>query len=155
RDNNRVFSGMFCRFPATLNIGYGDRVAQIPAELVSGSYFSRLDVGTVLGRTIAPDDDAVPDSAPVVVLSYSFWRSYFDGDRSIVGRTINLNGYAMTVIGIAQPGFDGVNLGVPAKVFRSHHDEDGDDASLRRPQRPAPQAGLGHRIRAPQARRQP
>jgi predicted permease len=70
-----------------------------------------------LGRTIAPDDDAVPDSRPVVVLSYSFWRSYFDGDRSIVGRTINLNSYAMTVIGVAQPGFDGVELGVPAKVF--------------------------------------
>ncbi len=117
RDNNQVFSGMFCRFPATVTIGYGDRAAQIPAELVSGSYFSILGVGAALGRTIAPDDDAVPDSRPVVVLSYSFWRSYFDGDRSIVGRTIALNSHAMTVIGVAQPGFDGVELGVPAKVF--------------------------------------
>jgi len=117
RDNNQTFSGMFCRFPATVTIGYGDRVAQIPAELVSGSYFSTLGVGTALGRTIAPDEDAVPDSAPVVVLSYSFWRSYFDGDRTIVGRTIALNSQAMTVIGVAQPGFDGVELGVPAKVF--------------------------------------
>jgi predicted permease len=117
RDNNQVFSGMFCRFPATVTIGYGDRAAQIPAELVSGSYFPILGVGAALGRTIAPDDDAVPDSSPVVVLSYSFWRSYFDGDRTIVGRTIALNSHAMTVIGIAQPGFDGVDLGVPAKVF--------------------------------------
>jgi len=117
RDNNQVFSGMFCRFPATVTISGGDRAAQIPAELVSGSYFPILGVGAALGRTIAPDDDAVPDSRPVVVLSYSFWRSYFDGDRSIVGRTINLNSYAMTVIGVAQPGFDGVELGVPAKVF--------------------------------------
>ena len=52
-----------------------------------------------------------------MVLSYSFWRSYFDGDRKIVGRTIALNSHAMTVIGVAQPGFDGVELGVPAKVF--------------------------------------
>ena len=117
RDNNQVFSGMFCRFPATVNIGYGDRAAQISAELVSGSYFPILGVGAALGRTIAPDDDAIPDSSPVVVLSYSFWRSYFDGDRTIVGRTIALNSHAMTVIGIAQPGFDGVDLGVPAKVF--------------------------------------
>src|SRR5215471_859828 len=117
RDNNQVFSGMFCRFPAIVTINEGDRAAQISAELVSGSYFPILGVGAILGRTIAPDDDAVPDSGPVVVLSYSFWQSYFDGDRSIVGRTINLNGYAMTVIGIAQPGFDGVNLGRPAKVF--------------------------------------
>jgi predicted permease len=117
RDNNQVFAGMFCRFPATVTISGGGRAAQIPVELVSGSYFPILGVGAALGRTIAPDDDAVPDSRPVVVLSYSFWRSYFDGDRSIVGRTINLNSYAMAVIGVAQPGFDGVELGVPAKVF--------------------------------------
>jgi predicted permease len=117
RDNNQVFSGMFCRFPATVSITGGDRAAQISAELVSGSYFPILGVGTALGRTIAPDDDAIPDSRPVVVLSYSFWRNYFDGDRSIVGRTIALNSQAMTVIGVAQPGFDGVELGVPAKVF--------------------------------------
>src|SRR5580698_5258715 len=117
RDNNQVFSGMFCRFPATVTLGYGDRAGQIPAELVSGSYFPILGVGAALGRTIAPDDDAVPDSQPVVVLSYSFWQSYFDGDRTIVGRTIALNGHAMTVIGVAQPGFDGVELGAPARVF--------------------------------------
>jgi predicted permease len=117
RDNNQVFSGMFCRFPATVAIGYGDRPAQIPAELVSGSYFPILGVEAALGRTIAPDDDAVPDSRPVVVLSYGFWRSYFHGDRTIVGRTVALNSHAMTVIGVAQPGFDGVELGVPAKVF--------------------------------------
>jgi predicted permease len=117
RDNNQVFSGMFCRFPATVTIGHGDRAAQIPAELVSGSYFPILGVRPALGRAIAPDDDAVPDSVPVVVLSYSFWLSYFDGDRGIVGRTIALNSHAMTVIGVAQPGFDGVDSGAPAKVF--------------------------------------
>jgi hypothetical protein len=117
RDANQVFSGMFCRFPATVTLGYADRAAQISAELVSGSYFPTLGIGAVLGRTIAPGDDAVPDSEPVVVLSYSFWRSYFLGDRTIVGRTIALNGHAMTVIGVAQPGFDGVELGGPVKVF--------------------------------------
>jgi predicted permease len=117
RDNNQVFSGMFCRFPATISIGYGDRAAQIPAEFVSSSYFPILGVGATLGRTIDPDAAAVPDSGPVVVLSYGFWRSYFNGDRKIVGRTIALNSHTMTIIGVAQPGFDGVELGVPAKVF--------------------------------------
>ena len=117
RDNNQVFSGMFCRFPAIVTISGGDQAAQIPAELVSGSYFSTLGVSAALGRTIAPEDDAIPDNSPVVVLSYSFWRTYFNADRGIVGRTIALNSYAMTVIGVAQPGFDGVDLGVAAKVF--------------------------------------
>lgn len=117
RDNNRVFSGMFCRFPANVTIGYGNQVAQIPAELVSSGYFRTLGVRAILGRTIGHDDDSVPDSKPVIVLSDSFWHSYFDGDENVVGRTIALNGQAMTVIGVAQPGFDGVDLGSPAKVF--------------------------------------
>jgi predicted permease len=117
RDNNQVFSGMFCRFPTSVTFGYGDHAAQIQAELVSGSYFPVLGVGPALGRMIAPDDDTVPDSRPVVVLSYNFWRSYFNGDRTIVGRTIALNSYKMTVIGVAQPGFDGVEIGRPAKMF--------------------------------------
>lgn len=117
RDNNQVFSGMFCRFPARVTIGYGDQVGQISAELVSSAYFQTLGVAAVLGRTISHDDDSVPDSKPVVVLSYSFWQSYFDGDPNIVGRTVTLNNQPMTVIGVAQPGFDGVEMGEPAKVF--------------------------------------
>ncbi len=76
-----------------------------------------LGVNATLGRTITPGDDRVPDGHPVAMLSYSFWRSYFHADRSILVRTISLNGYSMTVIGVARPGFDGVELGNPAKVF--------------------------------------
>ena len=117
RDNNRVFSGMFCRFSTPVTLGDGDRAAQVTAELVSSSYFSVLGVDMALGRPIAPQDDSVPDSHPVVVLSYSFWQTYFNSDRIIVGRTIAINRHNMTVIGVAQPGFDGVELGNPAKVF--------------------------------------
>ena len=117
RDNNRVFNGMFCRFPTDVSLGDGDRAAQVTAELVSGSYFSVLGVDMALGRPIAPQDDSVPDSQPVVVLSYSFWQAYFNSDRTIVGRTIALNSHKMTVIGVAQPGFDGVEFGNPAKLF--------------------------------------
>jgi predicted permease len=117
RDNNQVFSGMFCRFPASVTIGYSDHAVQIPAELVSSAYFQTLGVKAAFGRVIGQDDDFIPDGKPVVVLSYSFWRSYFNGDRNILGRTISLNGYAMTVIGVAQSNFDGVDLGSPANVF--------------------------------------
>ena len=117
RDNNRVFSGMFCRFPASVTVGHADSAAQVTAELVSGSYFSILGVGAALGREIGPQDDAVPDGHPVVVLSYSFWQTYFNSGRNIVGRTIPINSHRMTVIGVAQPGFDGVDPGNPAKLF--------------------------------------
>lgn len=117
RDQNKVFSGMFCSFPTLVTVGYGERADQASAELISGSYFSVLGVDAVLGRTIGHDDDNVPDSKPVVVLSYSFWRDYFNRDRTIIGRTIALNGHNMTVIGVAQPGFDGVEIGNLAQMF--------------------------------------
>jgi len=117
RSRNQVFSDMFCRFPATVTLNYGDRAGQVMAELVSGAYFSTLGVEAALGRTIAPSDDVLPDSHPVVVLSYSFWQAVFNADRTMIGRRVAINGHAMTVIGVAQPGFDGVELGNPAKMF--------------------------------------
>ncbi len=92
RGNNQVFSEMFCRFSTHVTIGYSDQTVQISAELVSSTYFQTLGVEAVLGRTISHDDDSVPDGKPVVVLSHSFWQSYFDGDHNIIGRTIALNG---------------------------------------------------------------
>jgi predicted permease len=117
RDNNHVFSGMFCRFPASISLGYGNHPERVNAELISGSYFPVLGVSAAMGRTITPDDDRIPDGHPVVMLSYSFWQTHFGSDRAIIGKTIALNGHNMTVIGIARPGFDGVELGNPAKVF--------------------------------------
>jgi hypothetical protein len=52
-----------------------------------------------------------------VVLSYSFRQSYFSADRTIADPSIVLNGHKMTVIGVAQLGFDGVEIGNPAKLF--------------------------------------
>src|SRR3984893_18681303 len=117
RDGNQVFSGMFCRFPTSISLGYGDRTERVPAELVSGSYFPVLGETAIIGRTLTPDDDRVPGGHPVAMLSYSFWQSRFSSDPSIVGKQIVANGYTFTVIGVSQAGFDGVELGYKSKVF--------------------------------------
>src|SRR5215471_9137613 len=117
RDGNQVFSGMFCRFPTSISLGYGDRTERVSAELVSGSYFPVLSVTAIIGRTLTPDDDRVPGGHPVAMLSYSFWQSRFSSDPSIVGKQIVTNGYTFTVIGVSQAGFDGVELGYKSKVF--------------------------------------
>jgi predicted permease len=117
RGGNEVFSDMFCRFPTAVIVGDNERATRATAELVSASYFKVLGVGAALGRTIAPDDDNVPDGQPVVVLSHSFWRNYFNADPAIVGRSIVLNGHDMTIIGVAQAGFDGVTVGNAAQMF--------------------------------------
>jgi hypothetical protein len=67
---------MFCQFPATVTVGYGDRAAQIPAELVSGSYFPTLGVGTALGRAIV---EVLP---PEAVAEYHDWLAV--GNRVVI-----------------------------------------------------------------------
>ena len=117
RDNNHVFSGMFCRFPNYASLSFGGQTERVSMELVSGTYFPVLGVGAALGRTFTPEEDKVPNGHPLVMLSYAYWKSRFASDRTIIGKTVVVNGHNMTVIGVAQPGFDGVELGFTARIF--------------------------------------
>jgi len=117
QDHNEIFSGMFCRFPTRVSLTFGGQAERVEAEMVSGTYFSILGVTTALGRTIAPEDDRIPDGAPVVMLSFNYWKQRFAGDPAILGKTLTVNKYPMTVIGVAQAGFDGVELGFSPKIF--------------------------------------
>jgi len=79
------------------------------AEFVSGNYFHTLEVGPLLGRALTADDDRI-GAAPAVVMSYRAFEQSFGSDRSLVGRTIFVNGREMTLIGIAPAGFFGETL---------------------------------------------
>jgi predicted permease len=71
---------------------------------VTENFFTMLGVRSALGRTLVADDAA----RSVVVLSYAAWQSRFSGDSSVVGRRILLRGYPFQVVGVAQPGFEGL-----------------------------------------------
>jgi putative ABC transport system permease protein len=117
RDHNEAFSDMFCRFPTSASLSFGQQSERVSVELVSGTYFSTLSVVPAMGRILTPEDDVVPSGHPFVVLNYNFWKTRFAGDPQIVGKTLNLNNYKMTVVGVAQAGFDGVELGFSPKIF--------------------------------------
>ncbi len=97
RDHNEVFSDMFCRFPNSASLSFGQQSERVSVELVSGTYFSTLGVVPALGRILTPEDDVVPSGHPFVVLNYNFWKTRFAGDSQIVGKTLTLNNYKMTV----------------------------------------------------------
>ncbi len=115
--NNRVFSGMFCRFPTSVSLSFGGQTGRVSAELVSGTYFPVLGVGAVLGRTFTPEEDQTPGGHPLVVLGHDYWRTRFAADPSVVGKTLILNGHDMTILGVAAAGFDGVQLEFVPQVF--------------------------------------
>jgi predicted permease len=83
----------------------------IAGQFVSGSYYQMLGVPFALGRPILPEDDDQPGAHPVAVLSYTFWESRFARDPNVLGRTIRLNGYPFTIIGVSAPEFFGLHVG--------------------------------------------
>jgi len=69
-----------------------------------------------VGRLISDDDDKVRGDGYVAVLSYNYWRNRFGGDPGIVGRSITINNHTLTIIGVSQAGFDGLDIGAVANV---------------------------------------
>jgi predicted permease len=117
RDQSPVFDGVICRFAASSSLGYAGVTERVSAELVSGNYFEVLGVRPRAGRLITPDDDRVPGAGTVVVLGYDYWQSRFAGKTEIIGQTVRINNHPMTVIGVAQAGFHGVDLGYNPQVL--------------------------------------
>ena len=117
RDHNQVFSGMFCRFELPLSMSFQGKTERVEGELVSGNYFPVLGVTPAAGRLFNAGDDTTPNANPLAVLSYNFWRTRFAGDPSVIHKTLVLNGHDMTIVGVAQRGFNGVELGYSTQVF--------------------------------------
>ena len=86
-------------------------------DLVSGGFFQVLGVRAAHGRLFTPDDDRVPSGHPVVVLGHGLFERSFGGDPSAVGRTVDINNHPMTIVGVAPPGFNGVEVGSAVDVY--------------------------------------
>ena len=93
-----------------------------------------MGVEPELGRAFRPDEDQVPGRDAVVMLGHDFWQREFGADRSIIGRTVRLNGIDFTVIGVTPAGFTGLDQYIRYDVLRAAHDV---AAPHRRSQRPA------------------
>ena len=79
------------------------------SEFVSGNYFSMFGIGPYVGRVITPPDDR-KGADPVAVMSYRTWQQKYGQDPAVVGASFSMNGNAVTVVGIAPPGFFGDRL---------------------------------------------
>ena len=117
QQQKQFFDGVFCRAATTINFSTGGEPRLTAAELVSGTYFSVLGVSPALGRLLTIDDDQVPGSSPVVVLSYDFWKNQFGGTQDIVGRKVLVNQHPMTIVGVAAPAFHGIDVGETPSVW--------------------------------------
>ena len=117
RDHNQVFEGVLARYPIGLSMTWHDQTERINGDVVSGNFFHVLGVNAAIGRTFTDDDSRTPGGNPVAILSYEFWRRRFGSDPSVLNQTILLNAHPMTIVGVAQRGFQSVGIGEAPSVF--------------------------------------
>jgi predicted permease len=117
RDRSDVFDGMFCRYAFPVQIGAAEGTERASGEMISGTYFPVLGVRPALGRLFGPDEDRAPGASPYVVLSHGYWTSRFNRDPNILGKALTVNNQPLTIVGVAEEGFAGVDVGEPVNVF--------------------------------------
>jgi len=117
RDQNSMFAGMLCMFPAQVGVQWHNTPSLANSELVSGNYFSLLGVQPAAGRLLIPEDSATRGSSPFVVLSYRYWTQHFAADPSVINQGISINGNPFTIVGVVQPGFNSVIAGTIPDLF--------------------------------------
>jgi predicted permease len=92
-------------------IGRGETPPTIHAAWVGPRYFSVLGVGAPsLGRYPTEDESRVDHPAALAVISFAQWRDRFGGEAGAIGRTLELSRTTYTIIGVAPPGFAGVDV---------------------------------------------
>ncbi len=96
--------------PAGVRVSSAGPAGAAFLQLVSGNYFSVLQVQPLLGRAILPSDEEVGGRNPVAVLSYHYWRTNLGSDPSVVGRSFTIDGMPVTIVGVAPPRFFGIKV---------------------------------------------
>jgi predicted permease len=119
RDRSRSFEGLAAFTYITAGFTADPRLAPKlkMGMLVSDNLFALMGVEPTLGRTFRPDENQVRGRDAVVVLGPAMWEQEFGSDPAILGRTVRINGFDFTVIGIAPAGFNGMNQYVRSDFF--------------------------------------
>jgi predicted permease len=107
RDQSGVFAELAAFEGTRFSLSSGGEPERVRGQIVSGNFFSVLGTPMRLGRPLTPDDDRTPGAHPVIVISHELWQRRFEGDPSVIGRKLIVNGAPFTVVGVASERFNG------------------------------------------------
>jgi putative ABC transport system permease protein len=118
RDKQDIFSGVFAynTWDTRFSLTDGDEKRGVSGLYVTGDFFRTLGVPAILGRTLQASDDQ-PGALPVCVIGYGLWRRQYGQSRSVIGRTIVLDGHPFQLVGVTPRSFFGLEVGNQAEVF--------------------------------------
>jgi len=113
----KALSPLFAFGPERATLTLKDGSYALMGAYVTANYFEGLGVRPVLGRTFREDDNRLESAGLVAIISHRVWQERFNGAENVVGRAMVLNGHNATIVGVAPPTFQGVDLGAPDDVW--------------------------------------
>ncbi len=111
RQHQQAFSGIFAWGDVRFNLAAGGEARYVEGLWVTGDFFRTLGIQAAAGRLIESQDDRAGCGSPGTVISYGFWQREFGGDRQAIGKKFSLGGRPFEIIGVAPPGFFGMEVG--------------------------------------------
>jgi len=118
-ERSQSFSGIVTY--GNIAVGLAPSAADQPrvtlATLVSGNFFSTLQVKPALGRGFLKEEDSVPGRDAVAVISHTAWQRDFGGAPDVIGRAVAINGHPFTIIGVAPEEFLGVQPFIEPGIY--------------------------------------
>jgi predicted permease len=114
--------------PPGLAVGNGESTTPATVESATAGYFPLLGVQPHLGRLYTAEEGA-PGSHPTAIIGYDYWRTTYGADPRVLGRDIEVEGFAYTIVGVAPRHFTGVGLArvdvwLPLEVMHALHSND-------------------------------
>jgi putative ABC transport system permease protein len=103
-----------------LVLDQGDAPQNRDVRFAAHDFFATLGIGAARGRTFAESDDR-RGAPPVAVLSHRYWRSVFNADPNVLGRTVTVGGTAATIVGVLPRGFRGLHLSQAPDLYLPLH----------------------------------
>jgi predicted permease len=117
RASTESFSGLIAYQQDFMSLTGNDKPERLFGEFVSADYFDVLGVPPILGRSFSLTEEEKTGSTPAVVISYALWQSHYGGDRSVIGKSMEIAKRLCTIVGVAPPGFIGCAKGTRSDLW--------------------------------------
>jgi predicted permease len=117
RGASNVFSRIAGSQIEALPVRIGRDIEWVWGQPVEADFFEVVGVQPVIGRTFLPGEDEPGATEAVAVISHRLWERRFGGDHQVIGKDIEVNERAVTIVGVAAPGFRGTMGGLDLDLW--------------------------------------
>jgi predicted permease len=116
REQNSVFTSLTAHNLAMVGVADGDSTRRTFADIVPANYFQTFGVPLYRGRPFTTSEEQPGSQVPVAIVSYSYLKKQ-GGSPDLLGKTLQINGRALSIVGITAQGFTGTTAAIDLELY--------------------------------------